>query len=101
MVLGHGGFGAVEAVEDELAEVGEADFAVAADVVLAGVIDEEEVVAFGLRAEVEVFADFDVALGAEDEGAALDIALNMDGSEFIHSNQIDWDIYSVDEVTND
>ena len=38
---------------------------------------------------------------AEDEGAALDIALNMDGSEFIHSNQIDWDVYSVDEVTND
>lgn len=38
---------------------------------------------------------------AEDEDAAFDIAKEMDGSEFIHSNQIDWDIYSVEEVTND
>jgi len=35
---------------------------------------------------------------AEDEDTAFDIALNMDGSEFIAGNQIDWDIYSVEEA---
>ena len=36
---------------------------------------------------------------AEDKDTAFDIAKDMDGSEFIHSNQIDWDIYSIEEVT--
>ena len=35
---------------------------------------------------------------AEDEDAAFDIAKDMDGSEFIPSNHIDWDISSVEEV---
>jgi len=38
---------------------------------------------------------------AEDEDTAFDIALNMDGSEFIDGNHIDWDIESTEEVTND
>ena len=38
---------------------------------------------------------------AEDDEQAWDKALNMDGSEFIDSNHIDWDIYSTEEVTND
>ena len=41
MLLRHRIFGAVQAVEDELAEEWEADFAVAADVVLALVVHEE------------------------------------------------------------
>ena len=45
VLLGHGVFGAVEAVEDERAEERVADFAVAADVVLALVIDEIKLVA--------------------------------------------------------
>ena len=35
---------------------------------------------------------------AEDEDTAFDIALNMDGSEFIASDQMDWEIYSVEEA---
>ena len=46
VLLRHRVFGAVQAVEDELAEERVADFAVAVDVVLALVIDEVEVVAF-------------------------------------------------------
>ena len=38
---------------------------------------------------------------ASDDSEAWDKALAMDGSEFIHSNKIDWQIDSVDEVTND
>jgi hypothetical protein len=38
---------------------------------------------------------------AADEDEALDKALEMDGSEFIHSNKIDWQIDTVEEVTNE
>jgi hypothetical protein len=37
---------------------------------------------------------------AEDDEQAFDKALNMDGSEFLDGNHIDWDIYSTEEVTN-
>ena len=38
---------------------------------------------------------------AENDEEAWDKALNMDGSEFIDGNHIDWDIESPEEVTND
>ena len=38
---------------------------------------------------------------AEDEDAAFDIAKEMDGSDFIQSNQTEWDIYSVEEQTKE
>ena len=38
---------------------------------------------------------------AADDEEAMEKALNMDGSEFIDGNHIDWDIYSTEEVTND
>ena len=38
---------------------------------------------------------------AEDADQAFDIAKDMDGSEFIHSNQTEWDIYSVEEQTKE
>lgn len=38
---------------------------------------------------------------AEDENAAFDIAKEMDGSDFIQSNQTEWDIYSVEEQTKE
>jgi hypothetical protein len=36
---------------------------------------------------------------AADDEAAYDKALNMDGSDFIDGNHIDWQIYSTEEVT--
>ena len=69
--LGHGILGAVEAVEDELAEETEADLAGNVEVALASVVDEVDVVAGFVAGDVEVFAEFDVALGAEDDGAAI------------------------------
>ena len=38
---------------------------------------------------------------AADDEEAMEKALNMDGSEFIDGNHIDWDIYSTEEVTSD
>jgi len=38
---------------------------------------------------------------AEDEDAAFDITKEMDGSDFIQSNQTEWDIYSVEEQTKE
>jgi hypothetical protein len=38
---------------------------------------------------------------AADDEEAMDKALNMDGSEFIDGNHIDWQIYSTEEVIND
>src|SRR5215213_7679864 len=69
--LGHRGIGAVQAIEDELAEEWIAGFAVAADVVLALVIHEVKMVAFRFAPEIEILAQLDVARGAEDEGAPV------------------------------
>jgi hypothetical protein len=38
---------------------------------------------------------------ADTEEMAIDLAREMDGSDFIESEQKDWDIYSATEVTND
>jgi hypothetical protein len=38
---------------------------------------------------------------AEDDEQAFDKAINMDASEFIDGNHIDWDIYSTEETKND
>jgi hypothetical protein len=38
---------------------------------------------------------------AESEDEAFDQALAKDGSEFIDKGDGDWDIYSVEEVTNE
>jgi len=69
--LGHGVFGAVEAVEDELAEVGETDLAADVEVLFAFLVHDVDVVAGALAADVDVFAQLDGALGAEDHGAAI------------------------------
>ena len=69
--LRHRVFRAVQAVEDELAEKAEADLAGNVEVLLALVVDEIDVVAGFLAADVDVFAQLDRALGAEDDGAAV------------------------------
>lgn len=38
---------------------------------------------------------------AENDEQAFDLALEKDGSEFTEKGDGDWDIYSVEEVTND
>ncbi len=38
---------------------------------------------------------------ADTEEMAIDLAREIDGSDFIESEQKDWDIYSATEVTND
>jgi len=85
--LSHGFFGAVEAVEDELAEEAEADLAGDVEMMLATVIDEVDVIAGFLAGDVDVFAELDVALGAEDEGAAV-----APGAETIGCEPIDADV---------
>lgn len=37
---------------------------------------------------------------AENDEQAFDLALEKDGSEFTEKGDGDWDIYSVEEVTN-
>jgi hypothetical protein len=69
--LRHRVLGAVEAIEHELAEKGEADGAGDVEVAGAFAVDDEDVVAAIVARDVDVFAQLDVAVGAEDEGAAV------------------------------
>ena len=54
--LSHRVLGPVQAVKNQLAEKWEADLTMASDVIFAGMIDEEKVVAFEIDTDVEVFA---------------------------------------------
>jgi hypothetical protein len=56
--LRHRVLGAVEAVEDQLAEEGVADPAVDRDVALGLLVDEVHVVAFRVAGDVDVLAEF-------------------------------------------
>ena len=71
MPLRHRFFGAVEAVENQLAEERKADIPAAGDAVLALAIDKEKLLAAVGCGDVDVFAQLDVALGAEDEQASV------------------------------
>ena len=44
--------------------------------------------------EVELFADIE----AEDEDAAWDIAIDMDGGDFLEASEGNWRIYDVHEL---
>src|SRR5690606_15934906 len=69
--LGHGLLGAVEAIEDQLAEELEADLAGHFEVMLAFVVHQIDVVAGLLPADIDILAQLDVALGAENRHAAV------------------------------
>jgi len=72
VLLRHGAFGALEAVEDQLAEEGKSDFSRAGDVVLAFAVDEKQLIAAVVGGcDVDVFAKLDKALGAEDNCASV------------------------------
>jgi hypothetical protein len=58
VVLGHRVLGAVEAVEDQLAEEGVADLSAHRDMALGVVVDQVHVVAVGVAGDVGVLAEF-------------------------------------------
>ena len=58
----------------------------ATDVVFAVVIDEKELIPFGIAGEVEIFAEFDIAIGAEDNGSAIAPSAEAVWGEPIDSN---------------
>jgi hypothetical protein len=70
MVLGHGIFGAMEAIEHELAKEGEADFAGQFNMVFALGVDEVEVFPGFVAGDVEVFAEFQMCLRSRSQRCA-------------------------------
>ena len=56
VLLGHRVLRAIQAIEDELPKEWITDFPVAADVMLAFAIDEVELIAFVVAADIEIFA---------------------------------------------
>ncbi len=66
MGLGHGGFGTVEDIVNQLGSVGQGNI-LAIDVLDSFLIDQEEMLPAGTSSDVDVFAQFDIAVGASDE----------------------------------
>src|SRR4051812_27580818 len=71
MGLRHRFFGSIEAVEDEFPEEPSAHLSVHADVMLALVVDEVDLVALLLPRDVDIFAQLHVALRPKDEGSTI------------------------------
>lgn len=84
--LGHGVFRAVEAVQDQLPEEGEAHLAVHTEVLLPVLVHQEHVIAlpFLLR-QVNVLADLDIALGTQNKGAPIPPGAKAIGGKPIHA----------------
>lgn len=101
--LRHGSFGAVDAVVDEAAEELETDLAGELHALFAGVVDEDEHIlhVLGVR-DVDVLAQFDGAVGAGDERAAVAPGAQRGGREpvdaEIHSRAVVADERAVAEV---
>ena len=85
VLLRHRGLRAVQAVEEELAKERETDQTSARNAMLAFGIDEEELVRAVGGGDVGVFAQFDVALRAEDHEAAVAPGAESGGGEPIHA----------------
>lgn len=85
VLLRHRGLRAVQAVEEELAKEWETDQTGARNAMLALGIDEEELVRAVGGGDVGVFAQFDVALRAEDHEAAVASGAESGGGEPIHA----------------
>ncbi len=71
MLLGHGPLGAVKAVEHQFAKERVAHLPLDIEVVLAAAVDQIKLVAPGPSAHVDVLAQFNVTIGAEQEGTAV------------------------------
>ena len=81
VALGHGVFGTVEAIEDQLPEVREPDLAVDRQVLLRMMIDQIDVVPFRVASDVEIFAQLDGAVRPQDDGASVSPSPEAVGSE--------------------
>ena len=79
--LRHGVLRPVQAVQDELTEVGEADGPVDGQMVFALVIDQVDVVAGRIAGHIEILAELDVAVGAENHRAAVAPGAKAGGCE--------------------
>src|SRR5699024_1986931 len=87
VLLGHGVLGAVQDIEDQLAEEGVAHLAGGVDAVLALAVDQDHLAAAVVGGDVHVLAQLDVALGAEDEGAAVAPGAQTLRSEPVHAHE--------------
>lgn len=84
--LGHGVFRAVEAVQDQLPEEGEAHLAVHTEVLLPVLVHQEHVIALPfLPRQVDILADLDIALGAQNKGAPIPPGAKAIGGKPIHA----------------
>src|SRR6478735_6890522 len=77
----------MDAVEDELAEVAEADLAVDLDVLLAVRVHEIDMIAGLFPADIDVLAQLDVALLTENDHAAV-----TPGAEALRREPVDADV---------
>src|SRR3982750_3116429 len=87
MRLGHGLLGAVQAIENQLAEKTETHLAGDVDMALARVVHDVDIVTGLLPRDVDVFAELDVAFGAENDGAAI-----APGAEAVRGKPVDADV---------
>lgn len=81
MLLGHGVFGAMEDVEDEAAEEGEADLSGHGQFLFPLVIDQEDAFAGRVACEVDILPDFDEPVGAQDKASSVAPAAESVGGE--------------------
>lgn len=86
--LGHGFFGAIEAVEDEFAEETEADLAGDGDVVLSLLVDQKYMIAAAVAADIDVFSELNVTLGAHDYHTTVAPGAQAVGGEPIQTHVI-------------
>ncbi len=81
--------GAMDTVEDELPpKNGKPTLACHADMLLALFIDEVDVVTALILADVDVFAQLDVAFFTEDDGVAIAPRAEAGGGEPVDANEI-------------
>lgn len=79
--LGHGFFGAVQAVEEEFPKEGEANITCTRNAVLALGIDKQELVCAMRSGDIGVFAELDVAFSAQDQKTAITPSAQTGGRE--------------------
>ena len=85
VILRHGFFGAVQAIENELAEVRKSHLAVHREMVLTFGVHQIDVIAFRVARDVEILAEFEVTVRSHDQRAAVAPRAEACGCVPIHS----------------
>ena len=88
MFLGHCILGAIQAVENQLSEVGEAHGPCRRDSLLHLSIDQVELVRLRLATDVEILSQLDVSISSKDETAAVAPSSESVGSEPINTKVV-------------